>query len=138
MKFEDYIKKNKLEEALISKKDWEFEVGWLVTEARLHTNLTQAQLARKMGTKQPSIARVENGKVIPSIEFLVKLAKAIGTRLILPRFDFINESVTKATTSSDAKKTEIVPEPIRPSQYFYLVKNSSSDKPSQLIVADEK
>lgn len=106
MRFEEYIKKNKLEKILNSKDDWEFEVSWLVTEARLHGGLTQAQLARKIGTQQPSIARVESGKVMPSIDFLVKLAKAIGTELVLPKFEFMGEPVTKTDTSSDIKNIE--------------------------------
>jgi transcriptional regulator with XRE-family HTH domain len=89
MRFEEYIQKNKLHKVLTSKEDWKFEVSWLITEARLFTGLTQAKLAKKMKTKQPSIARVESGRMLPSLEFLDKLAKAIGTELILPKFKFM-------------------------------------------------
>lgn len=89
MKFEKYIQKNKLEKILAS-RDWRFDISLLISEARMQAGLTQSQLARKMKTKQPSIARVESGKMLPSLDFLDKLAKAIGTELIAPRFAFID------------------------------------------------
>ena len=64
----------------------EVEIGDMITEIRLKFGLTQAQLARRIGTKQSSIARVENGNVLPSLKFLQKIAKAVGTKFIPPRF----------------------------------------------------
>jgi transcriptional regulator with XRE-family HTH domain len=43
--------------------------------------MTQAELAEMVGTKQPSIARTENGKTEPRISFLRRLAEALGARL---------------------------------------------------------
>jgi transcriptional regulator with XRE-family HTH domain len=40
-------------------------------------DLTQAQLADKINTKQKSISRYETGTSIPSIETLVKISKAL-------------------------------------------------------------
>ncbi len=90
MTFDEYLKKNK-ERDLPPIDDWEFDVSMLVTEARLYAGLTQMQLAKIMKTKQPSIARVESGKVLPSLDFLHKLAKAVGMELILPRFASSNK-----------------------------------------------
>lgn len=52
-------------------------------EARTKRGLTQAQLAKKIGTKQSAIARVESGRANPSIAFLEKMTQALGTKLII-------------------------------------------------------
>ena len=62
------------------------QIGDMITEIRLKFGLTQAQLARKIGTKQSSIARVENGNVLPSLKFLQKISNAVGTKFVPPRF----------------------------------------------------
>lgn len=64
----------------------EFDLARSVIEARVRAGLTQKQLARKMNTTQPAIARLESGKARPSTTTLAKLARATGTRLII-RFE---------------------------------------------------
>jgi len=59
----------------------EFALASLLIEARTGANLTQAELASKMGTSQSTIARLESGKAAPSLSTLRRLAKATGTRL---------------------------------------------------------
>ncbi|QWF72097.1 helix-turn-helix transcriptional regulator [Methylomonas paludis] len=53
--------------------------------ARKEAGLTQAQVAERMGTKAPAVARLENslasGKHSPSIDTLQKYAKALGKKL---------------------------------------------------------
>lgn len=51
--------------------------------ARIKKGLTQAQLAKKIGTKQSAIARVEGGNSNPSIAFLERLTQALGSKLII-------------------------------------------------------
>lgn len=51
--------------------------------ARLKKGLTQGELARKLGTKQSAIARLESGNFNPTLEFLQKIADALGTRLVI-------------------------------------------------------
>lgn len=51
--------------------------------ARMKKGLTQEQLAKKMGTKQSAIARVEGGNSNPSIAFLEKLTQALDSKLII-------------------------------------------------------
>lgn len=63
--------------------DLAMDIGDMITEIRLKFGLTQAQLARKIGTKQPSIARVENGNMLPSLKFLQKISKALKTKLVI-------------------------------------------------------
>lgn len=61
----------------------EFALASLLIEARTRANLTQAELASKMGTSQSTIARLESGKAAPSLSTLRRLAKATGTRLAI-------------------------------------------------------
>ncbi len=56
-------------------------------KARQQAGLTQAQLAERMGTQAPAIARLERalatGKHSPSIATVRKYVKACGKRLVL-------------------------------------------------------
>ena len=52
-----------------------------IIEARIRTKMTQAQLAKIAGTKQSAIARLESGNVNPSLNFMEKIASALGMRL---------------------------------------------------------
>ncbi len=53
--------------------------------ARKRAGLTQAEVAKRMGTKPPAVTRLEStltsGKHSPSIATLKKYAKAVGCRL---------------------------------------------------------
>ncbi|MBK6865035.1 MAG: helix-turn-helix transcriptional regulator [Ideonella sp.] len=56
-------------------------------KARQDAGLTQAQVAERMGTQAPAVARLERslatGKHSPSIATLRKYVKACGKRLVL-------------------------------------------------------
>ena len=52
-----------------------------VIAARLKKGLTQKDVAEKLGTKQSAIARLEGGNINPSLEFLQKIAQAMGYSL---------------------------------------------------------
>ncbi len=58
----------------------EFELARAIVEARVAAGLTQEQLARRMETTQPVVARLEGGRGRPSTRTLEKLAAA-GTQL---------------------------------------------------------
>jgi ribosome-binding protein aMBF1 (putative translation factor) len=57
------------------------EVPFAFYGARVHADLSQAELAERMGTSQSAIARLESGRVKPSTRTLEKLAAATGMRL---------------------------------------------------------
>ena len=59
----------------------ELEPGYQVARLRMLRGLTQAQLAEMVGTRQPSIARLENGTSTPSLSFLTKIAEALGVMI---------------------------------------------------------
>ncbi len=52
-------------------------------EARRRAKLSQRQLAARMGTTQPAIARLERGGCSPSLKTLRRLAAETGSRLVL-------------------------------------------------------
>ena len=49
--------------------------------ARIKSNMTQKEVAEKIGTKQSAIARLESGSTNPSLEFLQKIAQVMGYKL---------------------------------------------------------
>jgi DNA-binding XRE family transcriptional regulator len=51
--------------------------------ARIAAGLTQEELAKRMGTTQSAIARLEGGKISPSLETLYKYARALGARVVI-------------------------------------------------------
>lgn len=57
------------------------EIGEQVAYHRHTYGLTQAELAKKVGTTQSSIARLENGKTLPTLRFLEKVMAVIGCRV---------------------------------------------------------
>ncbi|MFD7309812.1 helix-turn-helix domain-containing protein [Promicromonospora sp. NPDC059942] len=59
------------------------ELATLVYDARTAVGITQAELARRMGTHQSVIARLENGGGMPSIPTLDRLARALGMHLTI-------------------------------------------------------
>lgn len=69
-------------------RDPEFREAWeaskptyQVARLRILRGLTQAELARRVGTQQPSIARLESGRSEPTLPFLRQVAKALGAHL---------------------------------------------------------
>ena len=67
----------------------EFALAKAVIDARNRAGLTQDELARRMGTTQPVVARLEGGRAHPSMRTLERLAAATDHRLLItfePRF----------------------------------------------------
>jgi len=59
----------------------EYQLARSIIKTRLKKGLTQAQLARKAGTKQPVISRLEGMEGSPSFSLVKRIAKALGTKL---------------------------------------------------------
>ena len=55
----------------------------LVYKMRTEAGITQAELARRMGTGQPFISAVEHGARTPTIATLNRIAHATGNRLLV-------------------------------------------------------
>lgn len=66
---------------LYDEMEAEYQVISAVIGKRLEKKMSQKQLADRMGTKQSAISRLESGESNPSINFLSKVAKALGGEL---------------------------------------------------------
>lgn len=53
---------------------------------RVDHGLTQTQLAREIGLRQPQVARLERGEHSPSLEMLRRLSRTLGLRFIVEVF----------------------------------------------------
>jgi transcriptional regulator with XRE-family HTH domain len=66
----------------------EFELVSQIIALRLKRKLSQRQLAERMGTPQPSIARMESTRAIRNLDFVRRVADALDARLevrLVPR-----------------------------------------------------
>jgi len=58
-----------------------YDIKREIIKLRLDQGLSQKELADKVGTKQSAISRLESGEYNPSVEFLNKVANALGKEL---------------------------------------------------------
>jgi transcriptional regulator with XRE-family HTH domain len=128
MKFTDYYKKIESNH----KEDFEFEVGYLITELRLKFGLTQMELAKKIGTKQPSIARMESGAELPSLRILKKIADALKIKLTSPKFDYSPEKTFKAK-SCDGEATSPFFSVTEKTQLSLVSKTSQTESAEKIL-----
>lgn len=63
------------------KADAEFAIIEALVRARSAAKLSQAELAKRIGTTQSAVARLEGGGVSPSLSTLRRYAEATGTKL---------------------------------------------------------
>jgi transcriptional regulator with XRE-family HTH domain len=59
------------------------ELGLKVAAARRQAGFTQAKLAERLGTTQSALSRMEAGRVLPRLDFLDRLARELGSPLVL-------------------------------------------------------
>lgn len=57
----------------------EFTLAKTLIAARVKAGLTQQEVAKRMGTTQSAIARLEAGNSLPSMKSLYRYAEATGT-----------------------------------------------------------
>jgi len=60
------------------KKRENLQIGRKIREARISVNLSQEELARKIGVSNKTISAYEIGRAIPPLKVLVKISKVIG------------------------------------------------------------
>ncbi|OGI71938.1 hypothetical protein A3J61_01730 [Candidatus Nomurabacteria bacterium RIFCSPHIGHO2_02_FULL_38_15] len=73
--------KNKAVKKAYDEMALEFSIIDQIIKKRIKKGMSQKDLALKMGTKQPSIARFESGYYNPTISFLKKVSKALDSKL---------------------------------------------------------
>jgi len=57
------------------------EPAFQIARLRMKRGLTQQELAERIGTQQPSIARIESGRFRPSMAMLERIASALDADL---------------------------------------------------------
>jgi transcriptional regulator with XRE-family HTH domain len=60
-----------------------FQLAERVRQVRERLGITQAELAARIGSTQPAIARLEAGGVSPSLATLRRIAAALGMELVV-------------------------------------------------------
>ncbi len=76
---------------------------------RVEHGLSQTALAKRLGMKQPAVARLEAGEVTPSIETLQRLVPVLDTEIVIDRAPPEREPklvTRRAQTSSAVEKIE--------------------------------
>lgn len=82
--FDDYLKeelKNPEFKKHYDEYGRQLEIAYQILQLRKKKKLSQAQLAKKIGTKQSNIARMESGNQNFSVDILEKIADAFGCNL---------------------------------------------------------
>jgi predicted transcriptional regulator len=74
------LKDPKVKEAYDS-LELEFSIIRQILDKRLKRGISQKDLAKKIGTGQSAISRLESGRYNPSLSFLKKISEALGSKL---------------------------------------------------------
>lgn len=96
MKWEDALKEiNSISDAEKEEIALVAELVGKIVSRREQLGLTQKQLADLVAMKQPALARIERGTVIPRLDTVLKLAKALGMK-----FTFTDEQAASVAVCS--------------------------------------
>src|SRR5271167_5189338 len=78
----------------------------IVIRRRGQLELSQAELAQRMGTSHSAISRIESGQHPTTVQTLRRLAEALGTHLVV---GFVDEIAELGDTSNiDARAADLV------------------------------
>lgn len=64
-------------------KAYEEYSAQILQDARKHSRLTQAELAKRIGADKSYISRIEHGTTVPSISVFYRIAAAMGLKVQL-------------------------------------------------------
>lgn len=81
MKWNEYKTELNKNTEFIKAKDelkLKFALANIVFSKRLELGLSQSELAKKIGTKQSNISKIESGRSNPTLEFIYKISKALN------------------------------------------------------------
>ena len=76
-------------------------VARLIREARAEARLSQAELARRIGTRQPVVSRWERGLDEPRISTLARLLRACGRSLVSAEPDDVDRGAAPSALGDD-------------------------------------
>ncbi|MGI6049170.1 MAG: helix-turn-helix domain-containing protein [Petrimonas sp.] len=66
------------ERAKFDEEAYAFYTGQVILDARKSENMTQKELAEKLGVDKSYISKIENGVVNPSVGFFYRIMNALG------------------------------------------------------------
>lgn len=81
--FKKELMKNPEFKKIHDQYNFEFEIIKALIRARAHKNLTQKELADKIGVEQSALARFESGRINPTLSFLKKVTHGLGLQLMV-------------------------------------------------------
>ncbi len=58
-----------------------YEIVSQIIETRKSQNISQEELASRVGTQKSNISRLESGADNPSLDFLIKVAQSLGKKV---------------------------------------------------------
>ena len=79
--YEKKLMKRKEFRKLAEKNEPKYQLVKSLIGARLKKKLSQKELARRIGTKQPVISRLENMQSYPTLTLLERISHALDTKL---------------------------------------------------------
>ena len=84
--FQDHLKeslKNPEFRKIWKESDAEYLLAKALIKVRLQKNFSQRDLAKKVGTNQAAISRIESMQGNPSLSLLKRIAHALGAKFVL-------------------------------------------------------
>lgn len=102
--FEDLVERLKDTEfaKLYGEEDAKLDFAITLTKARRSLNLTQKELAAKLGISQPYIAKLEGGEANPTLGTIGKLLATINLRLVTGTASLMPEPVIRQITINES------------------------------------
>ncbi len=79
--YEKKLMKRKGFKKLAEKNEAKYQLVRSLIGARLKKRLSQKELAKRIGTKQPVISRLENMQSYPTLSLLERISQALDTKL---------------------------------------------------------
>lgn len=67
---------------MINEQAYLEKIGHLIQESRVHRDLTQAELAEKIGSSQSAINRIEAGKQNITLEMLARISEELSSEIV--------------------------------------------------------
>lgn len=79
------LKKDKALKIQFDEQRFYLQVAHLISDLRARSGLSQTELARSAGVKQPLIARLEKGdqRRVPTFDTIYRILKALGYQLAI-------------------------------------------------------
>lgn len=65
----------------LKETELEYQIARALIKSRLEKGLTQKDIAIRMKTTQSVISRVENGRTLPTLSFLKRIADVLGLNI---------------------------------------------------------